>query len=233
MLSSSSPVTAMTRSARWIPARSSTQSSVASPYCAACSISSSTIRKRRWSLSISVTSRSLAISSRARFHPTFPAPAMITYICRLLRSGCEDDLSGFVDGVLGGTDRQQALPGVPGGARGVGDADNHLGYVESALGDLRDHQVGVVSAGGGHEHVGVLDPRRDQPVEFERGADREAAAGVLPARRLILVEALVRQRIAVEHRDLVPFLKRSLGDGRSHPSCADDEDEHCGDSKWS
>jgi hypothetical protein len=31
MLSSSSPVTAITMSARWIPVRSSTQSSVASP----------------------------------------------------------------------------------------------------------------------------------------------------------------------------------------------------------
>ena len=80
MLSSSSPVTAMTRSARWMPARSSTHSSVASPYWTACSSSSSTTRKRRWSDSIRVTSLSLAISSRARFHPTLPAPAMITYM---------------------------------------------------------------------------------------------------------------------------------------------------------
>ena len=44
MLSSSSPVTAITRSARWMPARSSTHSSVASPYWTACSSSCSTIR---------------------------------------------------------------------------------------------------------------------------------------------------------------------------------------------
>ena len=35
---------------------------------------------RRWSDSITVTSWSLAISSLARFQPTLPAPAMITYI---------------------------------------------------------------------------------------------------------------------------------------------------------
>jgi hypothetical protein len=43
-LSSSSPVTAMTRSARWMPARSKTHSSVASPYWTACSSSCSMVR---------------------------------------------------------------------------------------------------------------------------------------------------------------------------------------------
>ena len=42
MLSSSSPVTATSRSARSMPARSSTQSSEPSPYWALCSSSSST-----------------------------------------------------------------------------------------------------------------------------------------------------------------------------------------------
>ena len=43
-LSSSSPVTAITMSAREIPARSSTHSSVASPYWTECSSSCSTVR---------------------------------------------------------------------------------------------------------------------------------------------------------------------------------------------
>ena len=43
-LSSSSPVTAMVRSARLMPARSSTHSSVASPYWIACSSSCSMVR---------------------------------------------------------------------------------------------------------------------------------------------------------------------------------------------
>src|SRR5215216_5928065 len=78
-LSSSSPVTATTRSARWMPARSSTHSSVASPYWTACSSSCSTVRYRRRSCSITVTSSPRSSSSRARFQPTLPAPAMITY----------------------------------------------------------------------------------------------------------------------------------------------------------
>ena len=44
MLSSSSPVTAITMSAREIPARSSTHSSEASPYWTLCSSSCSTVR---------------------------------------------------------------------------------------------------------------------------------------------------------------------------------------------
>ncbi len=43
MLSSSSPVTAITMSARWIPARSRIQSSEASPYWTLCSSSCSTV----------------------------------------------------------------------------------------------------------------------------------------------------------------------------------------------
>src|SRR4051794_17946263 len=88
MLSSSSPVTAITRSARSMPARSSTHSSDPSPYCAACSSSSSTTAKRDWSDSTTVSSLPLSISSRARFQPTFPAPTTTTYIrCSLPRPG--------------------------------------------------------------------------------------------------------------------------------------------------
>ncbi len=77
MLSSSSPVTAITMSARWIPARSRTHSSEASPYCTLCSSSCSTVWKRSRLFSISVTSLPLSSSSRARFQPTLPAPAMM------------------------------------------------------------------------------------------------------------------------------------------------------------
>ena len=80
MLSSSSPVTATTRSARSMPARSSTHSSEPSPYWALCSSSCSTTLKRTGSDSITVISCRLAISSRARFQPTLPAPTMTTYM---------------------------------------------------------------------------------------------------------------------------------------------------------
>ena len=81
MLSSSSPVTAITMSAREIPARSSTQSSEASPYWMLCSSSCSTVRYRSRFDSITVTSLPFSISSRARFQPTLPAPTMMMY-CR-------------------------------------------------------------------------------------------------------------------------------------------------------
>src|SRR5918995_3553822 len=89
MLSSSSPVTATTRSARSTPARSSTHSSEPSPYMALCSSSCSTTPKRCASDSITVTSCRLLMSSRARFQPTFPAPTITTYMSsrRLPRSG--------------------------------------------------------------------------------------------------------------------------------------------------
>jgi hypothetical protein len=80
MLSSSSPVTATTRSARSMPERSNTHSSEPSPYIALCSSSCSTTAKRCWSASITVTSCRLLINSRARFQPTFPAPTITTYM---------------------------------------------------------------------------------------------------------------------------------------------------------
>ena len=64
-----------------------------------------------------------------------------------------------LDRDLGGTDRLQALLRVPLGARRVEHAHDDLLDVEAALGDLGDHEVGVVAVGGGDEGVGALDPR--------------------------------------------------------------------------
>ena len=97
---------------------------------------------------------------------------------------------------------------------------------EALLGDLGDHEVGVVAGGGGDEHVGALDPGLDQGVGLERGADRELASGVLPGLALAGVEALVRERIGVEHRHLVAGRERGLGDGRADAPGADDQNEH-------
>src|SRR5947199_3280086 len=200
MLSSSSPVTAMTRSARWIPARSSTHSSVASPYWTACSSSSSTTRKRPWSDSISVTSWSRPISSRARFHPTFPAPAMITYMrFAPSSSAAQHDLGRLIDRDLRGRHGVQPLLAIPGGAGRIGDAHHHPPDLEASLGNLGDDQVRVVPAGGGDKNVGVLDPGLQQRVDLERRPDGETPARVLPGGRLVLVEPLVRAGVGVAH----------------------------------
>src|SRR5689334_14860662 len=124
-LSSSSPVTAIVRSARLIPARSSTQSSVASPYWMACSSSCSTVRYRERSLSMTVTSWRLLMSSRARFHPTLPAPAMTTYMgSDLLERALE-----HLDRVARRADGVQALLGVPLGPRRVHHAADHARHL--------------------------------------------------------------------------------------------------------
>src|SRR4051794_7792102 len=225
MLSSSSPVTAMTRSARWMPARSRTQSSVASPYWTACSSSSSTVRYRGRDPSMSVTSWSLAMSSRARFQPTLPAPAMITYT----RSGPrpEGRLDHHVDRGLRRRDDVHPV-GVPGGARRVEHAGHDLRHLEPLLGDLGDHEVGVVPVRRGDEHVGAIDAGLGQRVDLQRGPDGELAAAVLPRPEVGIVEALVGEQVLVEHGDLAALVERALGDRRSHTAGADDEDERHG-----
>ena len=126
--------------------------------------------------------------------------------------GVEHDVLGLIDGLLGRADRLQPPLGVPQGARRVGDAHHDTGDVEPALGQLGDHQIGVVAPRRRHEHIRSLDARLDQSVDLQCRSDREAASRILPRRRLVLVQSLVRERIGVEHRDLVARLERALGD---------------------
>src|SRR4051794_28645877 len=122
---------------------------------------------------MSVTSLPFAMSSRARFHPTFPPPAMMTYTVSLLpRLGDRAQGRGeHLDGVLRRADRVQALLLVPGRAGRVHDPDDHVVDLVVALGDLRDRQVGVVAVGGGDEDVGLLDPRLLQRVDLHAVTD--------------------------------------------------------------
>src|SRR4051812_23085826 len=178
MLSSSSPVTAITRSARSMPPRSSTHSSDPSPYWAACSSSSSTVAKRDGSDSITVSSLPLSISSRARFQPTFPAPTTTTYMgLHGLQHGLLE--LGYRD--LRRADRAEPLLLVPRGARRVEHPHHHVLDAEALLRDLRDHEVRVVAVGGRDEGVGAVDAGLDQRVDLERGADGERAPLLLPA----------------------------------------------------
>src|SRR5919205_1651828 len=125
---------------------------------------------------MTVTSWRLLISSRARFQPTFPAPAITTYMpLHLFQRSLE-----HLDGVARRADRVQALLGVPLGARRVHDAADHARHLVVLAGDLRDRQVRVVAVGGGDEHVGLLDARLAQRIDLEPVAEREAPAGVLP-----------------------------------------------------
>src|SRR5918912_1754440 len=145
MLSSSSPVTAITMSARSIPARSSTHSSEPSPYWAECSSSSSTVAKRPGSRSITVTSLPRPISSRVRFQPTFPAPTTRTYTAS--GHSLVHGLLEHLDRDLRRAHRAQALLLVPGRAGRVEHPHDHGLDVEPLLSDLGDHEVGVVAVG--------------------------------------------------------------------------------------
>src|SRR3954451_4206649 len=138
---------------------------------------------------MSVTSAPLPMSSRARLSPTFPAPAMRTYTRRSPLP--ERRRLDHVDGRLGGRDDVEALLGVPGRPARVEHAGHDLGDVEAPLGDLGDHEVGVVAVRGGDDHVGVLDARLEEGVDLERGAHGEASAAILPGALERIVEALV------------------------------------------
>src|SRR5262249_62227847 len=97
-----------------------------------------------------VTSWPFSISSRARFQPTFPAPAMITYTVRPSRQRLHGVLE-HVDRHRRGADRGQALLAVPLGAPGIEHAHDHAVDAKAPATDLRHHQVGVVAVGA-HDH---------------------------------------------------------------------------------
>src|SRR4051794_37276558 len=139
---------------------------------------------------MTVTSLSFSSSSRARFQPTLPAPAMITYTRRSrsrvagaadrgLRLPERRPLE-LVDGDRRRADGLQPLLGVPGRAPWIEHAGDDLGDLEALLGDLRHHEVRVVPVGGGDEHVRLGDARLLERLHLERRADGEAPAGRLP-----------------------------------------------------
>src|SRR4051794_28253500 len=163
---------------------------------------------------MTVTSSPRSISSRARFHPTLPAPAMITYkpatssflgrhLAGPLPLGqtLERRALELLDRDLRRADGLHALLAVPRRAARVEHARDHARDVEAPLRDLGDDEVRVVAVRGGDEDVGVLDAGLQQGVDLERGADREAPAGLLPGAAELDVEAFVRERILVEHGD--------------------------------
>src|SRR3954470_15048816 len=99
---------------------------------------------------MTVTSWRLLISSRARFPPTLPAPAMTTYMpLHLLERALE-----HLDRVARRADRVQALLGVPLGAGGIHHTHDDSRDLVVLGGDLGYRQVRVVAVGRGDEHVG-------------------------------------------------------------------------------
>src|ERR671932_92713 len=138
-LSSSSPVTAMTTSARSAPASASVEASSALPRSTTLPSSLAIDSARSALFSISSTSCSCSISSRARKKPTFPPPATIAYIAlgprRLgpLPGQLFEELVGADDGRADGAQPQL---GKRVRAERVVDARHHALDAEEVLRDL-------------------------------------------------------------------------------------------------
>src|SRR5581483_9105871 len=198
-LSSSSPVTASSRSGGLaMPARSSSEISVASPSMATWPNSSSRRSKRSRRCSISVTSCPMSSSERLTFFPTLPPPAMITYIASgpSRHGGLEGTgvagahrVGEDGDGGLGRADRAQAALAVEVGAQRVEHAYDDAVDAEALLQHLADDDVRVVTVRGDHGGVCLLHPGLAEHVAVHAVADDEASAPALaePVERLLVL----------------------------------------------
>src|SRR5581483_4218854 len=223
-LSSSSPVTASSRSGGLaIPARSSSEISVASPSIATWPNSSSRRSKRSRRCSISVTSCPMSSSERVTFLPTLPPPAMITYTAsprgrhgRLEGAGVAGAHGVGEDGDrrLGGTDRAQAALAVEVGAQRVEHAHDHAVDAEALLQHLADDDVRVVAVGGDDRRVRLLDAGLAEHVAVHAVADDEAPA---PA----LAEPVERLLVLVHARHLPPLGRELYRDRGADAAAAD------------
>src|SRR5918995_5074158 len=179
---------------------------------------------------MTVTSWRLLMSSRARFHPTLPAPTITTYM-DLPGHSLEADLAAHrgleqLDRGLRRAYRLQTLLGVPARPRGVEHAYHHALDLEAALRDLRDDKIRVVPVGGRDEGIRLLDTRRQQGVHLERGSLREAATALLPRRIGVAVEQRYCLGVLVEHGHLVPLQEHRVRNRRPHPATSDDQHKH-------
>src|SRR5918995_5157215 len=188
MLSSSSPVTATTRSGgRAMPARSSTNSSVASPRIARCSNSSSSASQWSRRCSTIATSWPPRRSVRARFEPTFPPPATRTNIAlagpgRRLRANRArlDGLGEDVDRTRCRAHDAQPEGRVELGARWIKDADHGAVDAKALLCDLADDDVGVVAVRGHDDCVRLFDAGVTENLHVHSMTDDESSRPVLP-----------------------------------------------------
>src|SRR5262245_33427395 len=223
-LSSSSPVTARTRSGgRAIPARSSTLISVPSPSMTAWPNSASSCSYRSRRCSSSVTSWPMSTSERATFFPPFPPPTMIMYSLLLLSRRARrlegthvaraDRLGQHRDRRLRRAYGAQAPLGVEVGAQRVEDAHDDAVDAVALLQHLPDHDVRVVAVGRDDRGVGLLGPRVAQDVAVHPVTDDERAAPVAePDQRLFLL---------VDARHVPAFRGELHGDGGADPATPD------------
>src|SRR3990172_11679381 len=225
-LSSSSPVTASTRSGGLaMPARSSTKISVASPSMATWPNSSSSRSKRSRCCSTSVTSWPMPRSERVTFAPTLPPPATITYIGPDLRGTGGLQRANIArahrvgddgDRRLRWTDRAEAALRVEVGPGRVEHAHDDAPDPVALLRDLADQHIRVVTVGRDDDGVGVLDARAPEDAGVHAVPDEEAAAPTG-------AEASERVLVLVDD-SYAPALARELHGNRRADAPAADHD---------
>ena len=176
---------------------------------------------------MTVTSWPFSSSSRARFQPTLPAPAMMTYspAIRPTRLASAARSSWSIAICVGQivcrpcSAYQAARRGSSTRAITRGTSKRRWAIWETTRLVLSPFVEAMKTSR-------LLDAGLHQRVHLERGADREAPAGLLPALPELDVEALVRERVLVEHGHGVAGAQRRRGDGGADAAGADDEDEH-------
>ena len=231
MLSSSSPVTAITRSARSMPG------ALEHPQLGAVAVAGRRARAPpRPSRSgggrtrSRVTSWPLAISSRARFQPTFPAP---TIDARTSAGHALEPVSAADRGLeharsRSGSDRRCAGPARRTSARGAGRARARrpsatlkrrlaicaiTRFVLSPSVEATKASACSIPASSSASISSAVPTVNDPPR-------------VLPALVLVALEHGERLGVLVEDGDLVPLVEHRSRDRRANAAAADDQHEH-------
>src|SRR5690349_9897443 len=151
---------------------------------------------------------------RMTFAPALPPPAIRTYMgldLRLLALlGNDTRADSFVEGVdrgRGRTDRAQSARRVEVRPRRVEDPDDGAVDPEAFLGDLADHEIGVVAVRACDDGVGILDAGLLEDGRIHAVADDEPAGPVLS-------EAVEGGLLLVDRRHVPPFRGETLCDRR-------------------
>ena len=225
-LSSSSPVTASTRSGgRAIPARSSTCDLGRVAEHATWPNSSSSCSKRSRRCSMSVTSCPISTSERATFAPTLPPPAMIDvhqprHLLGTARLARAHGVGERRDRRLRRADGAQPELRVELGARRIEHADDDAVDAVALLRHLADDEVRVVAVGRDDGRIGLGGARLLEDLLVHPVADDEAA---LPG-----AEARERLLVLVDARHVPALLGELLRDRRADPPATDDHACHDG-----
>ena len=175
--------------------------------------------------SISVTSWPLMISSRARFRPTLPAPTMITYMATTPAPAASARSNISIACLVGEIVCRPCSP----------YQSARAGSITRTITFCTPNRFWAIWA----MMRLVLSPAVEAMKTSARSIPAWISASVssavptvnwpsrvLPALALPGVQALVRERVLVEHRDFVACRERRLGDRRADAAGADDQDEH-------